>query len=74
MHGFVQDYGALKMFKDYVDDVLDHKNLNDVFKNNTTVENITYEIYHRFKGHYPKLVAIELSETPKTNCRYEPLQ
>ena len=71
--GFVQDYGELKPIKDYVDNVLDHRNLNDVFPmHNTTVENMSKIIYDYFKPMFPKLFAIEMSETPKTCCRYEP--
>ena len=70
--GFVIDYRELQPIKNYVDDVLDHKNLNDIFSFNTTVENITKHIYELFKTEFPLLVAVELSETPKTNCKYEP--
>lgn len=71
--GFVQDYRELDKIKAFVDDVLDHRNLNDVFPaHNTTVENMTVVLFDLFKKDYPLLFAIELSETPKTNCRYEP--
>lgn len=70
--GFVQDYRELDKIKDFVDDVMDHRNLNDVFPmHNTTVENMTKIIYDMFKPIYPKIIAVEMSETPKTNCRYE---
>jgi 6-pyruvoyltetrahydropterin/6-carboxytetrahydropterin synthase len=71
--GFIQDYRELDKIKKYVDDVLDHQYLNEVFPmHNTTVENITEILFGYFKLDYPLLCAIELSETPKTNCRYEP--
>ena len=70
--GFVVDYAELGIIKKFVDDILDHRNLNDVFPlHNTTVENVTKLIYDNFKDSIPQLCAIELSETPKTNCRYE---
>ncbi len=71
--GFIQDYNELKPIKDYVDNVLDHQLLNDVFPlHNPTVENMAPVIFHYLKRSFPLLYAIELSETPKTNCRYEP--
>ena len=71
--GFVQDYNDLKPIKDYIDKELDHKHLNDVFPNmNPSVENMTKEIFQKFKPFFPLLIAIEMKETPKTLCRYEP--
>ena len=35
--------------------------------------NKNYErFFDKFKEQFPELSAIEMSETPKTNCRYEP--
>lgn len=71
--GFVQDYKDLDIVKNYIDNVLDHRNLNDVFPaHNTTVENMCKVLFDFFKQDLPLLFAIEMSETPKTNCRYEP--
>lgn len=71
--GFVQDYRDLEPIKRYVDEYLDHRNLNDVFPTvNTTVENMSQLLYNKFKEWFPLLVAIELSETPKTSCVYAP--
>lgn len=72
--GFVQDYKELDPIKQWIDDNLDHKHLNDVFHFNPSVENMCEFLFNLFKsfGGFPKLVAIEMSETPKTNCRYEP--
>jgi 6-pyruvoyltetrahydropterin/6-carboxytetrahydropterin synthase len=70
--GFVQDYGELKPIKEYVDNILDHRHLNDVFPlHNPSVENMSKIIFDYFKPQFPLLYAIEMSETPKTNCRYE---
>lgn len=71
--GFVQDYRELDGIKNYIDNVLDHRNLNDIFPmHNTTVENMCKILFDYFKKDYPLMYAIEMSETPKTNCRYEP--
>lgn len=70
--GFVVDYRNLQPIKEFVDKILDHKHLNDVFKCNTTVENMSKEIFWLFKEQFPCLSAVALSETPKTRCIYEP--
>jgi len=54
-----------------VNNVLDHRNLNDVFDFQTSVENMSKYIFDKFKPQFPLLFAVEMSETPKTNCRYE---
>jgi 6-pyruvoyltetrahydropterin/6-carboxytetrahydropterin synthase len=72
IHGFVVDYRDLEPIKKYVDDELDHRHLNDVFAMQPTVENMSKAIYEMFVDRFPQLVAVEMSETPKTLCRYEP--
>jgi len=70
--GFVIDYGLLKPIQVYIDTVLDHRHLNEVFPlHNPTVENMSKIIFDYFKPDFPLLYAIEMSETPKTLCRYE---
>lgn len=71
-HYFVQDYGELKPIKDWIDTKLDHQNLNEILTNQPSAENIAYYIYHEFKHKFPRLSAVEVSETPKTVARYEP--
>ena len=70
--GFVCDYRKLDSIKQLIDETLDHRHLNDVFVCNPTAENIAKELFKTFIGRFPQLSAIEVSETPKTNCRYEP--
>ena len=70
--GFVLDYNYLKPIKDWIDSTLDHQNLNDVFYSmQPSVELMSKTIFDKFKIDFPLLHAIEMSETPKTNCRYE---
>jgi len=69
--GFVQDYGELKPIQEFIDQNLDHKHLNDFFPFQPSVELMTENLFHFFKKDYPMLHAVEMSETPKTNCRYE---
>jgi len=70
-HGFVQDYNDLKPISDWIDQTLDHKHLNEVFDFQTSVENMSKYVYDLFKPQFPLLSAVEMSETPRTNCRYE---
>lgn len=71
-HGFVQDYNDLDRIKQYIDNQLDHKHLNDVLNMNPTAELIALHLFEEFKPDYPKLVAVSVKETPKTIARYEP--
>lgn len=68
---FLQDYGDLKIIKEWIDNTLDHRHLNDVMPYNPTAENLAYWIYWTMKSTFPLLHAVEVSETPKTNARYE---
>ena len=68
--GFVQDYRELDDIKKYVDDVLDHRNLNDIFPaHNTTVENMTKLIYDYFRNIL--LTSRRGSKNRNTNCIYK---
>jgi len=69
--GFVLDYGELSQIKEWIDLRLEHRHLNEVMLGQPSAENIAKWIYHTWKGRFPKLHAIEVSETPKTNARYE---
>ena len=68
--GFVLDYRKLETAKALIEQ-LDHQHLNDHLSS-TTSEHIAYTLYNSLKRHYHNLQAIEVSETPKTTCRYEP--
>ncbi|MDL2241668.1 6-carboxytetrahydropterin synthase QueD [Bacteroidales bacterium OttesenSCG-928-L03] len=71
-YGFVKDYNELKPIKQFIDETLDHRHLNDIIPDHPTSENIARFLYERFKPELPELFAVEVSETPKTSCIYEP--
>lgn len=71
--GFVKDYNELKMVKQYIDEQIDHRNLNDIMHPlNSSAENIAKMLFDVFKPKLPELYAVEVSETPKTSAIYEP--
>ncbi|HBG58758.1 6-pyruvoyl trahydropterin synthase family protein [Proteiniphilum sp. UBA1028] len=73
LQGFVRDYNELNIVKEYIDTVLDHRNLNDILAPlNSSAENLAKMLYDHFKQQLPELYAIEVSETPKTSATYEP--
>ena len=70
-HGFVIDYRNLSFIKEYIDENLDHRHLNDIFSVNPTAENLAKQLYDLFSKMESSICAIEISETPKTNAIYE---
>lgn len=71
--GFVEDYRSLSKFKDWIDNTLDHKHLNDLVDFNPTAENMCkylYEVAHNMN--LGKVTAVSWSETPKTWATYKP--
>lgn len=71
--GFVRDYGELAPVKAYIDGELDHRHLNFVLPMNPTAEHLAAWLYDRFAGELPELVAVRVSETPKTWAEYRPI-
>lgn len=69
--GFVKDYRELDAVKQYIDEKLDHRHLNDIFPFNPTAENMAKFLYDTFKKDISELYAVEVSETPKTTAIYE---
>ena len=69
--GFVKDYRELDVVKQYIDEKLDHRHLNDIFRFNPTAENMAKFLYDTFIKDIPELYAVEVSETPKTTAIYE---
>ena len=71
--GMVVDYRKLALVKQYIDNYLDHKHLNDVLTFNPTAENIAKYLFEMFRKTYSQLSAVTVRETPKTEARYEPI-
>ena len=71
-YGFVKDYKSLDFVKQYIENTLDHRHLNDVIPAYPTSENIACFLYGRFKPEIPELYAVEVCETSQTSCIYEP--
>lgn len=69
--GFVKDYRELDNVKKYIDDVFDHRHLNDILPFNPTAENMAKYLYDTFVKEIPEIYAVEVSETPKTTAIYE---
>jgi len=72
--GFVVDYNELAPIRDFINEHLDHRNLNDVLPDATTAENISRFLYERFKPVFPTLVQMRVSESPTTWAEYEDRQ
>lgn len=68
--GFVEDYGALKDIKDFIDEKVDHRHLNDVVPYQPSAEKIAYWLYTMFKSRHPMMSAVGVKETPKTIAWY----
>ena len=73
-NGFVVDYGALATFKHEIDTQLDHRSLNEVFRSSkaTTAEALAQFLSRRATSLFPQVVAVRVSETPKTWAEYRP--
>lgn len=68
--GFVRDYGDLGVVKELIDRKLDHRHLNDVLPKNPTAEHLAEWIFSCLWEFFPELVAVRVSETPKTWAEY----
>ncbi len=71
--GFVRDYRELDALKAYIDDVFDHRHLNDVLgENATTAEQIARHFYDWAKAKWPEVSAVRVRETPRSCAEYRP--
>lgn len=71
--GFVRDYRELGEFKQWVDDTLDHRHLNETIGGGSpSAENLAIWIFRCWIDRLPELTAVKISETPKTWAVYRP--
>ena len=77
---WVRDYGDLDLVKAFLDEEWDHRNLNDWFdqysqddhvKTETTAEMLAFILFITFSSNYPEMLAVRVSETPKTWAEYK---
>lgn len=69
--GFIIDYRKLEPIKRLLDNVFDHKHLNDFLPFQPSAENIARHIYDICKVQFPDLVSVTVKETDKTAATYE---
>lgn len=69
--GFVMDYRDMSPLKEFVDNAIDHKLLNDVFTFQPSSENMAKWFYGLCKEFGWPVKRVSWSETPKTWCHYE---
>lgn len=70
--GFVVDYGELKPFQRLIDTLMDHRHLNDVVTFQTSAENLARFLFQECQAMGVPVVAMRVSETPKTWAEYRP--
>jgi 6-pyruvoyltetrahydropterin/6-carboxytetrahydropterin synthase len=70
--GFVRDYHDLAALKTYIDEVFDHRHLNDVMSGPTTAEALARHFFDWAHEQWPEVSAVRVSETPKTWASYAP--
>lgn len=66
---FVRDYRELDLFKQYLNEKLDHRNLNDMLKV-TTAEVLALHFHQWCLTRWPETYMVRVSETPKTWAEY----
>lgn len=72
--GFIVDYLELKPLKEYIDNTLDHKHLNEILGDDgVTAERMANHLYNWCKQHWPQTYAVKVCETPKTMAMYCPV-
>lgn len=75
--GMVLDYFDLDPVKVFVDEVLDHRHLNDVVPGEPTAERLAWWTFDQLRERLPaevagRIVAVRVHETPRTWAEYRP--
>ena len=68
--GFVIDYGDLAPLQRHIDQLFDHRCLNEWFPSYPTAENIAQYLFAWCHAAWPQTAAVRVSETPKTWAEY----
>jgi 6-pyruvoyltetrahydropterin/6-carboxytetrahydropterin synthase len=68
--GFVRDYGDLNLLKNYLNDEIDHRHLNDILGDHTSAEQLARYFYDWCRAHWPEVIAVRISESPNTWAEY----
>ena len=75
-HGFVVDYAEMQPLKHLLDNVFDHKNLNEVEElggTQTTAENLAFWLFGWCCSVWGNLVeSVTVKETEKTSATFKP--
>ncbi len=71
--GFVKDYLDLAELKNYLDETLDHRHLNEVLGDDcVTAEQLAKHLYDWCAERWDEVSAIAVNETPRTFAEYRP--
>lgn len=68
--GFIIDFGDLSPLKDFINNALDHRHLNDVLPFNPTSENLAKYLFEWCFEQWPQTSEVKVSETSKTWAGY----
>lgn len=69
--GMVVDYGDLGWLRQWLDDELDHRHLNEIVPFHPTAENLAAWLLRLVADRHPQATAVVVSETPTSTARAE---
>lgn len=68
--GMLLDYREMGVIKDWLDETVDHQDLNAVLTFNPTAEHLARYFFETFSQMVPHLAAVRVQESPKTFAEY----